>query len=590
MKRPFARSIESRQALAALRQALPAILFLSFVIALFPVALGLFALLLFDVAIPGRSMGTLLGLCAMIVAVGGFACALTAIRQRILGRLADLVDGSLATRLEDAACHIARDAIAGAPATDGPRLARDVEAIGDVLRSGTAARWIDMGALPLLLIVMTLLQPWCGLTLAVGATAMAWSLRRSMRSGDVDHEIMLDGQRSLLSEVGRAHADVIQAMGLRPRLSLVWNAVNYQRGLRRNQSVRGAATHGVIAQFLHAAAFVAIIAVGAALTMSDRMNPAAVLAAGIIGWFALAPLAQAVRTAAAVAAARTGWTRIDAVFAAAPPERAAIPLPDPTASLACETLALGVPGVRRPVVQGVDFTLEAGEALVVVGPAGCGKSALLRGLCGAWPLLAGKVRLDGAALDQWNGAELGRHIGYLPQTIDLIPGTIAQNIARFQGDASAEGIVKAAKEAEAHDAIVRLPQGYATPVGPGGRHLSQALAQRVGLARAFYGAPFLIALDGPTTHQDIGGESDFVKAVANARARGAIVLLAGTQACLVNAASHVLVIENGAMVDVGDKDAVRRRMIARRSEPAITEAPDAPETPAIHPAKGVSAL
>jgi len=189
---------------------------------------------------------------------------------------------------------------------------------------------------------------------------------------------------------------------------------------------------------------------------------------------------------------------------------------------------------------------------------------LLRALAGAIPLSNGKIRLDDAALDQWGEDLLGIHIGYMPQAIQLIDGSVAENIARFDPDAEPQQVVTAAQVAGAHEMIVRLPEGYNSHVGRDGSRLALSQAQRVALSRAFYRAPMLLVLDEPTAHVDLPGEQAFVQGIETARERGAVVILAGNANCLVQVATHVLVLRDGAMVDFGSKDDVRQRMAERR--------------------------
>jgi ABC-type protease/lipase transport system fused ATPase/permease subunit len=223
-------------------------------------------------------------------------------------------------------------------------------------------------------------------------------------------------------------------------------------------------------------------------------------------------------------------------------------------------------------VQGISFHLEAGQVLAIVGPGGVGKSALLRTLTGGWTTPLGQIRLDGATLEQWDAEALGRHIGYLPQNIELLDGTVAENISGFDPDAKPQDIIQAAQDAGIHEMILALPDGYATWVGPEGRRLSASQAQRIAMARALYGRPFLLVLDEPTAHQDTGGERQLAMIVAAARERGAVVVLAGAAGILVGISTHVLVLQNGKVLDYGTRDAVRERAQARR-QPTVTDKP-----------------
>jgi ATP-binding cassette subfamily C protein len=235
-------------------------------------------------------------------------------------------------------------------------------------------------------------------------------------------------------------------------------------------------------------------------------------------------------------------------------------LPAPTAALSVEALSLAPPGANRLTVDGVTFAAKAGEAIAVIGPSGSGKSTLVRGICGIWRPVRGSVRLDGAALDQWAGDDLGRHIGYLPQNVELLDGTVAQNIARFDPNAQSEAITAAAKLAGVHDLIVRLPDGYETEVGADGSNLSAGQRQRIALARALYEDPFLIVLDEPNSNLDAEGETALAEAVNSARKRGAIVVLVAHRQTILSVVNSILYMRDGRALAFGPRDEVLRKL------------------------------
>ncbi|MGD9811999.1 MAG: ATP-binding cassette domain-containing protein, partial [Sphingobium sp.] len=371
--------------------------------------------------------------------------------------------------------------------------------------------------------------------------------------------------RLAISETGRASLNTFRALGMRQRAMQAWVAANDRITLVLADSRERMRRDTVIAQGVRYAGLAAMLLFGGLLAIEDHASAAVVLAAAMMGWLGFSPLVRAIETVEQFVAARQGWARLDQALASVAPDAHTLELPIPKSTLTAEGAALVVPGARRPTVQGISFDLKAGEVMTVIGPGGSGKSAILRAVAGAWPLAAGKIRLDGAALDQWNDELLGRHIGYLPQTIDLIEGTVAENIARFDPDPNPEKVVDAAHAAGVHDMIVRLPDGYNSQVGPGGNRLSMSQAQRVALARAFYGDPFIIILDEPTSHLDGRAEKALSTAIGTARDRGAIVILGGVAASIIEMASHVLVLREGGMVDFGEKEAVRQRLADRYS-------------------------
>ncbi len=240
-------------------------------------------------------------------------------------------------------------------------------------------------------------------------------------------------------------------------------------------------------------------------------------------------------------------------------------LPAPTRSLVVDAAFVAPPGERqRMTVQNVSFQARAGTVVGVIGPSASGKSSLVRAITAVWPLAKGKVALDGAALDQWSSRERGRHIGYMPQTSDLFPGTIADNIARLVPDADDVAVISAARAAGVHDMIVALPDGYETQVGEGGRNLSAGQRQRVALARALYGDPFLVVLDEPNSNLDGEGERALAEAIAAIRARGGIVVVVAHRNSVLSQIDFLLVMENGAAKIFGPRDQVLKSLQEQR--------------------------
>jgi ATP-binding cassette subfamily C protein len=238
-------------------------------------------------------------------------------------------------------------------------------------------------------------------------------------------------------------------------------------------------------------------------------------------------------------------------------------------SLEVEHLVLAAPGAQRPAISNIHFDLSAGEALGVIGPSGAGKTCLTRALVGIWPASHGSVRLDGAALDQWNRGELGRHIGYVAQTVELFDGTVAENIARM-GVAPDDGaVVRAARAAGAHEMILRLSNGYDTPIGEGGAILSGGQRQRIALARALYGDPFLLVLDEPNANLDSEGEAALAAALKAVKERGAIVIVVAHRPSALAACDKVLVLSDGVQKAFGPRDEVLPKVTVRPVQPAI---------------------
>lgn len=555
---------QSRDAAEALRSATRGrrlVWLLSAVLALFPLLTMLFILVVFDVAVPGHHGATVLGLLVVMLVLAVFQSVFAILRRRVVLQTGALVLTGVAERLDEAATASA------ALNADRPTIiARDIDAIRAFLSGPAVIAVLDLAVVPVALVAMLVLHVAFGGIAAIALGLIAVLLWRGLgvaRAAATQTEQAQARREAAIGSVSDA-PDLVRALGIHARANAVWQTLNIVL-LRADQD------HGESAERLQIAAvalrqiaLVGTLTAGAALAIADRASLGVVFAAAWLIWVMLSRLIAVSDHATALVAARRGWRRIDDALAALPERAQPLALPRPTTTLDVEGVAFGAPGMKRPLVHGVSFSMSAGQVLAVLGPAAAGKSALLRVLAGYWPVAIGKVRLDGAALEQFGPETLARHVGYLPQTVDLFDGTVAENIARFDPEAHADQVIAAAKAAGAHDMIVRLPDGYSTRVGRGGDWLSASQAQRIGLARALYGAPFLIVLDEPTSGLDPIGEKLFIDAVKAARARGAIVVLAGNANTLVTLASHVLILQQGTMSDFGERDSVRQRVAQRR--------------------------
>jgi ATP-binding cassette subfamily C protein len=348
------------------------------------------------------------------------------------------------------------------------------------------------------------------------------------------------------------------------RLTQRWSEANekYLAGNQRASDVIGGL--GAIAKVLRMMLQSAVLGVGAYLVIHQEATAGIIIAGSILSARALAPVDLAIAHWKGFVAARQSWHRLNRLLEQMPVRPAPTLLQDPSSALAVEAIAVAAPGDQRVIIQDVTFALSAGNGLGVIGPSGSGKSSLVRALVGVWQPFRGKVRLDGAALDQWASDMLGRHIGYLPQDVELFAGTVAQNICRFDLEAKSDRIIAAAKEAGVHDMIIKMRDGYNTQVGEQGAALSAGQAQRVALARALYGDPFLIVLDEPNSNLDTEGDEALTRAVRAARERGAIVVVVAHRPVGIEGVDQVLVLRDGRMQAFGPKEQVLAQVLAPR--------------------------
>jgi PrtD family type I secretion system ABC transporter len=322
---------------------------------------------------------------------------------------------------------------------------------------------------------------------------------------------------------------------------------------------------GAAGRVLRMALQSAVLGIGAYLVIQQEATAGIIIAGSILAGRALAPIDLAIANWKGFVAARQSWHRLGQLFAAMPAAAARLELPVPAHALTVETLGVAPPGAQKVVVHGVNFTLKAGSAVGVVGPSASGKSSLVRAIVGVWAPARGCARLDGAAIEQWTPEALGRHIGYLPQDVELLEGTIAENIARFSPDAPAAAVIAAAKAAGVHDLIVNLPAGYETEIGEQGAALSAGQQQRVALARALYGDPFLVALDEPNSNLDAEGEEALTRAILGVRARGGIVIVVAHRSSALAAVDHLLAMVRGTQQAFGPKEEILPRLVRRES-------------------------
>lgn len=351
-------------------------------------------------------------------------------------------------------------------------------------------------------------------------------------------------------EASMRNAEAIQAMGMLPGL--------YHRWLDRHQSglalqALASDRSGVItatAKVMRQVLQVAMLGVGAYLAVQQIITPGVMIAASIIMGRALAPIEMAINSWRGFVVTRSAYDRLHSVLAQATPEREAMKLPKPNGMLTVEGLVAAPPGVQKPVLQGISFALSKGEVLGIIGPSAAGKSTLARLMVGVWGPASGHVRLDGADVYKWDPEELGPHIGYLPQDVELFDGAVCENIARFS-EPDHEKVVIAAKSAGVHDMILRLPNGYDTLIGEGGSVLSGGQRQRIALARALYGDPAFIVLDEPNSNLDGEGEEALRSAVINLKSAGKTVVIIAHRPSIVTLVDKILVLQNGRIATFG---------------------------------------
>ncbi len=520
---------------------------------------SIYMMLVYDMVLPGRSIPTLLGLFAMVTAVYVFQALLDHIRSRLLLNVSKSVDIGLSRRVHRLIGEIARTR-----GGDALQPMRDLDTVRGFLSGGGPTAIIDLPWMFFFIAVLFILHPLIGATVLAGGLVLVTLtfLTDRLSATPMERVTATASQRHLAAEGSRRHAEVLRALGMEGRVGEGFAQISRQHLAANDRLASVAGTLGGISKVVRLLLQSTVLTVGALLVMDGRASGGVIFASSILSSRALAPVEMAIANWRGFIAARSSWRRLKALMNALPREAPLHALPAPVASLSVEGLSVCPSGTDRMTVRGVTFRAEAGEAIAVLGPSGCGKSTLVRALVGVAQPAAGAVRLDGATLDQWCADDLGRHIGYLPQNVELLGGTVAANISRFEPEASSDAIVTAATLAGVHQLVLQLPDGYNSPVGQDGSALSAGQRQRIALARALYGNPFLIVLDEPNSNLDEAGEKALADAVRAATARGAIVVLVAHRASILDAVHKVLLMQDGEVRAFGPKEAIvpdRRR-------------------------------
>jgi ATP-binding cassette, subfamily C, type I secretion system permease/ATPase len=523
---------------------------------------AMFMLEIYDRVLPSRSMPTLIGL--LILATGLFTALgiLDAIRGRILVRIGGSLDESLSGRVYDT---LVRLPLSAGARGDGTQPLRDLDAVRSYLSGLGPVALFDLPWIPLYLAICFAFHPLIGIAALVGAiilivlTLLTEILIRAPTKAATEAAAVRNG----LAESSRRNAEALIAMGMAAHFAKRWSEANrqYMRSQRAASDLGGGL--GAAAKVLRMMLQCVVLAIGAYLVIHQEASAGIIIAGSILSARALAPVDLAIANWKGFVAARQSWQRLNKLLLVLPAQTAPMPLQAPSRLLTVEGVSATPPGVPKVVVQDISFELVAGQGLGIIGPSGSGKSSLVRLLVGVWRPIRGNVRLDGAALDQWSPDALGRHLGYLPQDVELLAGTVAQNIARFEPKADNEAVIAAAKAVGVHDLIVRLPAGYDTPVGEQGSALSAGQAQRIALARAVYRDPFLVVLDEPNSNLDSEGEEALTRAILGVRERNGIVIVVAHRPNAIAGVDRLLMMNQGRAQAIGPKDEVLSKVLQR---------------------------
>jgi len=445
---------------------------------------------------------------------------------------------------------------------------RDLESVQRLWSSPVLLAVFDIPWVPIFIAAIFVFHSWMGWLAVLGGVFLIalTIMNQRMTKNPMNRANMATIQAERMSDNLKAESEIVQALGMSQAGFDRWQKA---RGLALAESISAAdlgGTFSILTKTFRLFLQSAMLGLGAYLVLQQELSSGAMIAGSILMGRALSPIETAVGQWAVVQRAQEGWNRLSELFTRQPVEQPRTALPRPRAILEAQNLTIVPPGEQQAVLRMVNFRLEPGQALGIIGPSGSGKSTLARAIIGVWRPAGGKVRLDGASLEQYDPDVLGSYMGYLPQRVVLFEGTIAENIARLQSNPDGAKVVEAAQKAAAHDMIVKLPDGYDTRVSSLGGRLSGGQIQRIGLARAMYGDPVFLVLDEPNSNLDNEGSMALNIAIRSMKDAGKSVIIMAHRPAAIQECDLLMVMEDGTRRAFGPRDQVLREMVKNHTE------------------------
>lgn len=523
----------------------------------------LYMLQVYDRVLQSNSIPTLVAITVIMVVLYIFMGIFDFLRSRVLVRVADKFEGLMSDRAFSS--WLRSSSKGGKTARNMPL--NDVSTMKQFLSGNGPATFMDIPWAPLFIIVIFALHWTLGVLALIGAVVMfaaAWINNQRMHKPLIE-SLKMRRQEQAFAIQAQRNAEAIEAMGMTGNIRRRWKSFNDQGGIDARTSADRQGGASAFTKSFRMFLQSAILGAGGALAVKGIITPGAMIAGSIILGRALAPIQQIIGQWRGFGSARDAYNRLNEFYIENPEFDVPTQLPAPEGVILVEGVTAAPPGGTVAVVAGLNFVVKPGQGLGVVGPSASGKSTLAKLLTGIWTPQRGSIRLDGATFDQWDRETIGRYIGYLPQTVELFDGTIAENIARFDPDATDAAVVEAAKWAGVHDMILRLSDGYDTRVGLGATVLSGGQMQRVALARALYGDPVLIIMDEPNANLDPEGDAALTRAITIARKRLKTVIVMAHRPSAIAALDLILSIRDGKQEAFGPKEAVIKALKQQRA-------------------------
>jgi ATP-binding cassette subfamily C exporter for protease/lipase len=573
---------EIERALAGFKRTFLTVGVFSAVTNLLMLAPSLYMLQVYDRVLGSRNEVTLLMLTLLMLGAYLLMCGIELIRSFVLVRVGAAFDMQLNKRIYTAAFE---QNLKQAGGNAGQAL-NDLTSLRQFLTGNALFAFFDAPWFPIYLLVIFMFEPSLGY-FALGGTLLLIVL--AYLNERVSHKPLAEANSMAIASSTMAtnnlrNAEVIESMGMLPNLLSRWFRLHGKFLHLQAEASEKAGMVGAMTKFVQLSLQSLVLGFGALLVLEGKISSGMMIAASILVGRTMAPVQQVIGVWKTWSSVRSAYGRLVKLLEDNPARTAGMALPAPTGLLTLEGVTAAPPRARNPVLKNLNFGIRAGDVLGVIGPSGSGKSTLARLMVGVWPATLGKVRLDGADIYQWNKEELGPHLGYLPQDIELFAGTVSENIARF-GDVDAEKVVEAAIRAGVHDMILKLAEGYDTMLGDGGAGLSGGQKQRLGLARAMYGDPAVMVLDEPNSNLDEVGELALVQAVQGMRERGKTVVLITHRTSIISVTNKLLLLRDGALELFGPTQQVLATLQqnAQKQLQAQEAAKQAAQTPAAAP-------
>jgi ATP-binding cassette subfamily C exporter for protease/lipase len=527
----------------------------SMVISLLALSPTVYMLEVYDRVVNARSGMTL----AMLTVVVVLCYAVMEILEKVRGAMMRAAGVQLDEKLSERVYNAMFQGFLKRHVSGGTQVLNDLKLVREFLFNPALLAVLEAPVALVALALIFAINPLLGWSAVMGALAqmgVAYMNERATRK-PLNEANRSAAAAQQFAEASLRNAHVMESMGMLDAVQARWQKRQDQFLAHQAQASEGAGLWTAMSKLIQQLMGSVLLGLGAWLMMGNALNGGGgmVIIGSVLGGRVLAPLGQVVAQWNAVVNVRAAWARLEALLAQIPEKPEAMPLPAPKGFLTVEALMAGAPGQQVPIVRGVQFGIQPGEVLAVIGPSASGKTTLARLLVGLWPAISGKVRLDGADVHAWDKAELGPYLGYLPQGVELLDGTLAENIARF-GDVDMAQVEAAARLVGLHELIMSMPQGYNSPIGRDGTMLSGGQRQRVGLARALYGKPVFVVLDEPNSSLDEVGDAALANAIATLKQMGTTFVVMTHRSSILGVADKILLMREGTQQAFGPRDEV----------------------------------